>query len=78
MWNVYANRVCGLVFRSDLCSTAPWMMTRSPDGSGKVNMNITIAEDGGNYTMVSGRKLTWIARFEDVLSFLHPGWFFVT
>jgi hypothetical protein len=30
MWNVYANRVFGLRFFSDLCSTEPWMSTRSP------------------------------------------------
>lgn len=30
MWNVYANRVFGLLFFSDLCSTVPWMSTRSP------------------------------------------------
>ena len=30
MWNVYAKRVLGLVFFGDLCSTLPWIMTRSP------------------------------------------------
>ena len=30
IWNVYANRVNGLRFLSDLCRTLPWMMTKSP------------------------------------------------
>lgn len=31
IWNVYANLVLGLVFRSDLCNTDPWMRTMSPE-----------------------------------------------
>ena len=31
IWNVYAYRVCVLVLRSDLCSTLPWMRTKSPE-----------------------------------------------
>jgi hypothetical protein len=64
MWKVYANRVCGLVFRSDLCSTEPWIRTRSPEWSRKIYVNNGIITTGG------GRGLTWVTRFKDVLSFL--------
>ena len=31
MWKVYAKRVCGLVFLSDLWRTEPWIKTKSPE-----------------------------------------------
>ena len=42
MWKVYANRVRGLVFRSDLCNTEPWIRTRSPEWSRTIVNNDVI------------------------------------
>jgi len=50
MWNVYAKRVCGLRFFSDLCSTLPWMITKSP-GS---HVSRTYAPPGGGGASAAG------------------------
>lgn len=62
MWNVYAKRVFGLRFFSDLCSTLPWMSTRSPVGRKCTRVS---ALCGGR--SARGRR-TWLARLEDVLA----------
>jgi hypothetical protein len=48
MWNVYANRVYGLLFRGDLCNTLPWMMTRSPGEHGVKMYSPSGISRGGN------------------------------
>lgn len=61
IWKVYANRVCGLVLRSDLCSTDPWIRTRSPQWE--------ISLERTRFSLARC-MLTWFTSLEDVLAFL--------
>jgi len=63
MWKVYANRVRGLVFRFDLCNTAPWIRTRSPMGRAEKNNGSIIHTTQG----ILRKERTWIAGDDDII-----------